>query len=131
MKKILLDTNAYVSFLAGDEHVLEALAKSEIVYMSVIVLGELYAGFEGGRHKQRNKNLLEKFLQKSTVTILDVSHETSLIFGEIKNTLGKTGHPIPINDVWITAHAVEAGSVLITYDRHFRKIPGLRIWDNI
>jgi predicted nucleic acid-binding protein len=38
-------------------------------------------------------------------------------------------YPIPINDVWIVSGAVETSSLLITYDNHFRQVPGIRLWD--
>jgi len=41
MTRILLDTNAYVRFLRGDERVLVYLARADTVFMSVFVLGEL------------------------------------------------------------------------------------------
>ena len=50
---------------------------------------------------------------------------------KIKNTLKRIGKPLPVNDIWIGAHAVEMGSVLVTFDTHFTKIPGLRLWDNV
>ena len=131
MKKILLDTNAYVSFLAGDKKVLEELAKAESVYMSIFVLGELYAGFKGGTREQTNKKMLELFLEKSTVSVLDATKETSDVFGFVKNSLSSKGIPLPINDVWISAHALETGSVILTFDRHFLKIPGIRVWDHL
>ncbi len=56
---------------------------------------------------------------------------TAEIFGEIKNFLKKSGTPIPINDVWIASHTVETGSVVITYDNHFKKVPGLRCWGEL
>ncbi len=65
MKKILIDTNAYSRFLAGDENVLNALAEAEIVYMSVFVIGELYAGFRGGTKEQENTDILKRFLKKA------------------------------------------------------------------
>jgi tRNA(fMet)-specific endonuclease VapC len=37
----------------------------------------------------------------------------------------------PINDVWIAAHGLETGSILVTYDDHFAVIPGLRLWPEI
>ena len=37
---------------------------------------------------------------------------------------------IPLNDIWIAAHAIETGAKLVTYDKHFRHIAGLRLWDN-
>ncbi|MCP4714286.1 MAG: type II toxin-antitoxin system VapC family toxin [Deltaproteobacteria bacterium] len=131
MKKILLDTNAYVRFLAGDREVLAGLATAGIVYMSVVVLGELYAGFRGGKKEVANRKVLEQFLSKPTVRVLEVTQETSEVFGEVKALLKKTGTPLPINDVWIAAHALETGTVLFTYDRHFQKVPGVRLWERV
>jgi tRNA(fMet)-specific endonuclease VapC len=131
MKKILLDTNAYTRFLAGDPKILTSLAQADCVYMSVFVLGELYAGFRAGEKEKQNKQLLELFLQKSTVCLLEATKDTAEVFGLIKDTLRKSGQPVPINDAWIAAHVLETGSVLITYDAHFLVIPGLRLWDEL
>ena len=128
MKKILLDTNCYTAFLAGDEKVLAGLATAEIVFMSIFVLGELFAGFKGGRKEDTNQQMLEKFLTKPTVQVLDATSETAQFFGLVKDGLKKTGSPIPINDVWIAAHTLETGSTLVTYDAHFSKVAGLRLW---
>jgi tRNA(fMet)-specific endonuclease VapC len=131
MKKILLDTNAYVRFLRGDEKVMAYLAQADSVYMSVFVLGELYAGFKAGGKERNNKQILERFLLKPTVTVLEATMETADVFGLIMVSLRKSGNPIPVNDVWIAAHALETGSILVTYDDHFAVIPGLRQWDEI
>jgi tRNA(fMet)-specific endonuclease VapC len=131
MKKILLDTNAYVSFLRGDEKVMAYLAQADSVYMSVFVLGELLAGFKAGGKEKSNKQLLERFLLKPTVSVLEATMETADIFGFIAASLRKSGTPIPINDVWIAAHSLETGSILVTYDDHFALVPGLRLWDEL
>ncbi|MCK5681589.1 type II toxin-antitoxin system VapC family toxin [bacterium] len=128
MKNILLDTNCYSAYLTGDERVLNVLVEAESVYMSIFVLGELFAGFRGGSKMQQNLDYLKQFLAKKTVKILDATMETSEIFGDLKEKLKKNGSPIPINDVWIAAHALETSSVLITYDAHFQNITGLRRW---
>ena len=131
MRKILLDTNGYIKLLLGDEAVLEELGNANQIYLSAIVLGELFAGFKGGNREQENRKLLEKFLNKSGVVIAFVNKETAEIFGEVKYNLLKIGTPLPINDVWIASCALEVGAVVITYDRHFLKVPGLRIWNSI
>ena len=131
MRNILLDTNAYVGYLRGEKKVLDYLGHAENVYMSVLVLGELYAGFRAGEREKENKQILENFLHKSTVSVLDASKETAEIFGLVKNSLRRIGYPIPLNDIWIGAHALETGSILLTYDRHFVSIPGLRVWDEL
>jgi tRNA(fMet)-specific endonuclease VapC len=131
MKRILLDTNAYVRFLRGDERVLDCLAKADTVFMSVFVLGELLAGFRAGGKEKDNRPLLERFVLKPSVTVLDGTMDTADLFGLVMASLKKAGTPIPINDVWIAAHALETGSVLITFDEHFIAVPGLRLWDEL
>ncbi|MBI4651967.1 type II toxin-antitoxin system VapC family toxin [Candidatus Desantisbacteria bacterium] len=126
MKKILLDTNAYTKYLSGDEGILNMLGRADIIYMSIFVLGELYAGFKSVKKEAWNKDLLDKFLKKPTVEILNATSETSEIFGDVKHSLKISGNSIPINDVWIASHAIETGSILITYDKHFSNVPGLR-----
>jgi tRNA(fMet)-specific endonuclease VapC len=129
MSRLLLDTNAYIRLLAGDARVLDALAGAERIYMSVFVLGELYTGFRGGEKNRENTLRLDRFLQKPDVEVLNATRETADYFGLVKSSLRKSGTPIPVNDVWIAAHALETGSVLVTYDSHFRVVPGLRIWE--
>lgn len=129
MNSVSLDTNAYSAYLLGNKKVLNALIKADIVYMSTIMIGELYAGFYGGSKFEKNKEYLESFLKKSTVTILEVTLTTAETFGRIKNNLKEIGSPLPLNDIWIAAHAIETNSELITFDTHFKKIPGLKIWN--
>ena len=131
MNKILLDTNAYSAYLARDDRVFDVLTQAGFVCMSVFVIGELYSGFKGGRKEKNNLEILNKFLVKPTVQILDATSETAESFATIKYALKKSGTPLPINDIWIASHAMETGSVIITYDHHFKQIPRLRIWDVI
>lgn len=128
MNRILLDTNAYTAFLTGDERVLNALTEAETAFLSTIVIGELYAGFCGGNRLKENKALLARFLQKSNVRVLNVTAETGEVFGQIKNELQKAGTPIPLNDVWLAAQAMETGSVIVSFDAHFDQVSGLRRW---
>jgi tRNA(fMet)-specific endonuclease VapC len=130
MSNILLDTNAYGAFLAGDKPLLEALSQAESVAVSVIVLGELHAGFRGGNRRAENEHILAEFLAKPGVSTSLLSPETAQIFGDIKAGLKRAGTPIPINDVWLAAQAIETGRVLVTLDGHFRCVPGLRLWDS-
>lgn len=129
MKKILLDTNAYVRFLRGNEEVMAGLARADSIFMSVFVLGELLAGFRAGSKERANRQILERFLLKPTVSVVEATIETADVFGFVMSSLRKSGTPIPINDVWIAAHCLETGSTLVTYDDHFAQIPGLRLWD--
>lgn len=131
MSAILLDTNAYVRFLAGDDKVLQVIGQADRVNMSIFVLGELIAGFRTGSREKQNRQILDRFLGKPGVRVLEATRETAEYFGLIKASLRKAGQPIPLNDVWIAAYALETGSVLVSYDAHFAAVPGLRMWDEL
>ena len=47
----------------------------------------------------------------------------------VKDNLKSAGTPIPIADIWISSHAIETGSMVVTYDNHFKKVKGLLLWD--
>ena len=119
-------------YLSRRPRVLDALAGAGRVYMSVFVLGELSGRLQvWSRWRKQNGRSWRRFLAKPSVEVLEATRETAEYFGLIKAALKKAGRPIPLNDVWIAAHALETGSVLVTYDTHFAAVPGLRIWDEL
>lgn len=129
MKSILLDTNAYSKFLLGDETVLNTIIAADNTFMSIFVLAELYYGFKNGSKEKQNKEYLSRFLKKRKVKVIPGTEETANYFALIKHSLKTSGTSIPLNDVWIAAHAMELGAELITFDNHFKVVPGLRLWD--
>jgi tRNA(fMet)-specific endonuclease VapC len=131
MKRVLLDTSAYTALLTGDQGVFAKLSAAETVFMSIIVLGELYAGFRAGSKERQNRDRLASFLAKPSVKILPATQDTAEVFGVVKDGLRRAGTPIPINDVWIAAQALEAGAQLVTYDAHFSKVKGLLLWEGV
>lgn len=128
MAKITLDTSAYSAFMQGDEKVLDALASSTTVYLPLFVIAELHYGFRGGNKLQENLGQLKAFLNKPTVDSWLPTLETAQIYGETQDQLKRAGTSIPINDIWIASACIESGSTLVTFDQHFQKIPGLRLW---
>ena len=128
MNSLILDTNAYNRYTAGDSVVLDAIQKADIVYMSIFVLGELLYGFKRGSKERENRLLLRKFLGGDKTRILEGTEATSEHYGSLKAHLKKSGTPIPLNDIWIAAQTLETGSMLVTFDSHFEHFPGLRIW---
>jgi tRNA(fMet)-specific endonuclease VapC len=128
MRSVLLDTNAYSHLVTGDTRVSDAMGQAEEVLLSVFVLGELHAGFRGGTKRRQNLEDLRRFLAKPKVRVLDATIETAEVYGMVSTSLEEAGARIPVHDAWIAAQAIQTGSVLITYDTHFLRVPGLRIW---
>ena len=72
-----------------------------------------------------NRAQLEDFLAEPITCTLDVNLDTAGRFGTIAGALRRKGRPIPTNDIWIAAHAVQAGAELLSYDAHFEAVEGL------
>ena len=119
----MLDTSAYSALHRGHEPILQALRRSTTVAVPAIVLGELYSGFRAGTRWAENTAQLARFLSKPSVRILNVTEETALRYAAVDVYLRRRGRPIPRNDVWIAAVAIEHGLQLLTMDDHFREIP--------
>ncbi len=128
---IILDTNCYNIFIDGDKKVIKKAFDSSIIYVSAITIGELYSGFYKGNRLEENRGVLKRFLANKKVNIANITKETSEIYGQTLSNLLKAGVPIPTNDIWIAACAIETNSTLITYDKHFLKIPNLKLWNGI
>jgi tRNA(fMet)-specific endonuclease VapC len=95
------------------------------VSIPLMVLAEMMAGFYGGTQQHRNEALLRKFLAKPTIAILLPGRETAERYARLFVQLKRAGTPIPDNDLWIAALALEHDLLLITRDRHFACLPQL------
>ncbi len=123
--RILLDTNAYSAMIQGHEKVCALVRMSERVLLSTVVEGELLAGFRGGSHFERNCQVLDGYLESPYVRSVAVTRTTAARFGRIWAGLRAKARPIPTNDIWIAAHAMETGADLLSFDRHFEAVDGL------
>ncbi len=123
--KVLLDSNAYSMLMRGHEQVANLVRGSDEVLLSAIVLGELLYGFRRGLHFERNSADLRSFLHNPYTSIVPVGPVTADRYSRIAAALRAEGRPIPTNDVWIAAHAMETGADLVSADRHFEHVAGI------
>jgi tRNA(fMet)-specific endonuclease VapC len=123
--RIALDTNRLVDLLQGDRKLADWLGTCEEVWIPLVVLGEIKAGFYGGNRPRRNETLLQRLLMKPTVGVLLPGRATAEHYARLFVQLKRAGTPIPDNDLWIAALVLEHDLLLITRDRHFQCIPQL------
>lgn len=123
MRELLVDTSAYSEFLRGREEVGEAIRSADLLCLNPVIVGELLAGFRRGQRLQRNQQELKQFLSSPRVDLIDIDVETAERYALILESLRKAGTPIPTNDLWIAASAMQHGLRLLTLDAHFRKVP--------
>lgn len=126
MRPILVDTNAYADFMFGDEAVVETLAYAEAIMLNSVVLGELLSGFAAGTRESDNRAELARFLDSPRVRVVAVTAQTADSYALVYTGLRRKGRPIPTNDLWIAASALEHGAGLLTRDTHFAHVDGLR-----
>ena len=125
MRRVLLDTNVYAAFKRNDQLTIDLVRRSEFIGVSVVVLGELLAGFKCGTREGQNRLELDQFLDSPRVSVLQLDEETSEFYGAIFADLKCKGRPIPSNDIWIAASALQHGLALASNDEHFRFVSGL------
>lgn len=123
MKALLLDTSGYSAFMKGDPDVKLALQQADEICLSPIVLGELLSGFRRGKYRRKNEEELAAFLASPRVRTLRIDDGTAERYAVILNSLWAAGTPIPTNDIWIAASAMQYGFHLLTTDAHYTKVP--------
>lgn len=127
MRTILIDTNAYTAFMLGEQAVVDVLAYADQILVNSIVLGELLGGFAAGNRESKNRADLARFLDAPRVEVAPVTAQTADSYALVYAGLRRKGQPIPTNDLWIAASALECGAALLTRDAHFSHVDGLRV----
>ncbi len=123
--RVALDTNRLTDLFQGDAELADRLGQCDEVWIPLIVLAEMKAGFLGGSQQYRNEGLLQTFLGKPTVGIFLPVRETAEHYARLFVQLKRAGTPIPDNDLWIAALLLEHDLRLITRDRHSERVPQL------
>ena len=108
--KVLLDTDAYSQLKRGNPRVADLVRASEKVLFSAVVAGELLYGFRHGSRFEENLRELHEFLDHPYAILVPVTLVTGDRYSRIAVGLRQKGKPIPTNDIWIAAHAMETGA---------------------
>lgn len=122
MTRVMLDTSAYSAFMRGHPEIRSVLQQVEEIAVNPVILGELLAGFMRGGRRAKNEEELLTFLSSPRVSVLDVDGDTAERYAVIIDSLWVAGTPIPTNDVWIAASAMQHGLRILTADAHYRKV---------
>lgn len=125
VSRLVLDTSAYSRFRSGDTRVRDLIAASTTVLLPATVLGELFGAFELGSRGKENRVSLSEFLAEPFVSLVPTSSPIARQYGRIYAALRRAGTPIPVNDMWIAACAVDQGACLLTFDGDFKNVSGL------
>jgi tRNA(fMet)-specific endonuclease VapC len=121
---LIVDTNALSAIADDQPGIGEVLRGARVVAIPVITLGEYRFGILQSRRRSDNERWLRDSLP--AYRILDISDETTLHYAELRLKLKRAGTPIPSNDLWIAALGRQYEMQILSRDRHFDAVEGIR-----
>jgi len=121
---MILDTNGLSALAEGELRLEPILRKATQIAVPVVVLGEYRYGIQQSRERQRYEHWLVEYLPKFRV--LNVDEQTTTSYAAVRGELKRAGTPIPSNDVWIAALCRQHSLPVLSRDRHFDLVSGLR-----
>lgn len=121
--RVLVDSNRYRDFCEGVPDVVAVFRQAVEIHIPFVVVAELRAGFACGTKSLENERTLTQFLNRSRVNLLLATEDTTRHYANLFRQLRSQGTPIPTNDLWIAALAIEHGLILLSRDAHFRHLP--------
>ncbi len=121
--RIALDTNSYSDFMRGRQERVTAVSAASLIWLPLIVVGELRAGFAAGSRQSPNAANLQRFLNRPRVGILAPDEQTTHHYAALYGFLRSKGVTLPTNDLWIAALVVQHDLVLCSSDAHFDHLP--------
>lgn len=127
MLALCLDTNTYTAYRNTHAEAMKLIAAVDQLWLPATVLGELRAGFLNGSKSVANELLLRQFMDLPYMAVAPTTEATSRHYAQVSHQLRQVGKPIPANDMWIAACALELGCPLYSFDAHFKDVKGLKV----
>ncbi len=121
--RLLLDTNRYRDLCDGVPEALKIIQQAGGIHIPFVVIAELRSGFLCGTLARKNEQYLTRFLNSERVKMLFADEQTTHHFAQVFAQLRLQGTPIPVNDLWIAALAIQHNLLLYSRDSHFDNLP--------
>ncbi len=121
---MILDTNALSAWAERDAALLDALPQRHLLILPVIALGEYWYGVLRSQYRATLESWLKRTV--ATVRVAPITITTSESYAHVRNMLHAKGRPIPANDMWIAALALQHRVPVLSRDEHFDAVDDLR-----
>ena len=120
---MILDTNALSDWAKSDEALLAVLPAQHLLLLPVVVIGE----FRYGLLQSREQEVLSAWLERTVraVRVAAITLVTADVYAAVRIKLRRKGRPIPPNDAWIAALAVQHQLPVLSRDAHFDSVDEL------
>ena len=123
----LLDAHWLMSYLNARPEAVELVERlsPDGISTSPVVCDEVFEGLQSSPAAETRSAQFEAFIQ--SLDLLDLDLEIARVYGRLRSELRSQGQLIPDNDLWIAATSLAHDLTLVTRDRHFRRIPDLKL----
>ena len=128
MNSAVIDTNILIGCFQRERGAVDAMSDYDRILVCPAVLGEFKAGIDiSTKRGKKAKRLLDEFLDDPAVAVIPCTGETADYYARIYKALKANGTPLPTNDIWIAASALEHGASVLSGDSHFSYVPMLKL----
>ena len=121
---MILDTNALSAWAEGLAAIETPLRSADRLVVPSVVLGEYYFGIRQSSRRRRYEDWLTQYLPETEIAT--ITSATADAYADIRLYLKQLGTPIPPNDVWIASLARQHTLEILSNDRHFDLVEGIR-----
>ena len=124
---LVMDSSALIALFGGEAEVARNMAKAVQVLVPAIVCGEINAGTQGNSKREvAEREAFKAILETPGVSVIPATRKTGEFYAKVFTYAKAQGKPIPTNDIWVAAAALETGGMLYTNDKHLLSLPLIR-----
>ncbi len=129
MTRYMLDTNMVGHLIRGARPVADKVRAVPMAALcvSAVTAGELHYGLAHNPTATRLHRAVAELLLR--VEVLAWDRDVAALYGRTRAELRRAGRTVTPLDLMIAAHALWAGTVLVTNDKAFRQVDGLTVED--
>ena len=120
---MIVDTNALSAWRDSDEGLLQAISGAALLVLPVVAIGEFRYGISRSRQRSEAGEWLDRVIR--TIRVVGITIDTAETYASIRSMLHQKGRPIPTNDAWIAALALQHRLPVLSKDAHFDAVDGL------
>jgi tRNA(fMet)-specific endonuclease VapC len=124
--RYIIDTNIIVGLFANEDAICTRFHSGTNIVLPSIVLGELYYGAFKSMKTGENLRKINRLVAEKIILSCDAG--TAYEYGRLRNEQRMKGKPLPENDLWIAALAMQHNLIMASRDKHFADIDGLK-WE--
>lgn len=127
MTRYLLDTNIISDVFRNPGGAVDQalrVREGQEIGTSLIVRGEILFGLK----KNNNLRGLRRFeMLLESILVWPLEEPTEDHYAALRADMERHGNQVGANDLWIAAQALALNAIVVTDDRAFQRMPGLKI----